>query len=132
YHGLWRYASLADMVRLVRGITAGAAGGGAFFSLPPRLLGGFRAGFLVALGPPGLSFRAPPAWFPPAWVGGRAARPPAPRRRAARAHLRRRGRRRAGAPGAPEQSRPRARGGGIHRRRPGEGGHPDSRRPGAR
>src|SRR5262249_40059315 len=47
YHGLWRYASLADMVRLVRGITAGTAVGIVYLAFATRLEGLSRAVFVL-------------------------------------------------------------------------------------
>jgi UDP-GlcNAc:undecaprenyl-phosphate/decaprenyl-phosphate GlcNAc-1-phosphate transferase len=47
YHGLWRYASLADMVRLVRGITAGTAVGIVYLAFTTRMEGLSRAVFVL-------------------------------------------------------------------------------------
>jgi UDP-GlcNAc:undecaprenyl-phosphate/decaprenyl-phosphate GlcNAc-1-phosphate transferase len=47
YHGLWRYASLGDMVRLVRGITAGTAVGIVYLAFTTRFEGLSRAVFVL-------------------------------------------------------------------------------------
>jgi UDP-GlcNAc:undecaprenyl-phosphate GlcNAc-1-phosphate transferase len=47
YSGLWRYASVADMVRLVRGITAGTVAGVVYLVFTTRFEGLSRAVFVL-------------------------------------------------------------------------------------